>query len=88
MYERPVATVTVTVTVSTGHDPGTDTPDAWEPAYDYIAVRDTAVDDVRILDDSRHVAEFADTDFDDFDPDNLIEDQVVKALRSALKGSD
>lgn len=83
MNETPVAVLTVTVTVSTGRDPGTDTPDAWEPAYDYVSVRDTEVTDVRLLDSPQRIAGFA-GDFDDFDPDDLIADSVKKALRSAV----
>lgn len=85
MDETPVAVLTVTVTVSTGHDSGMNTPDAWEPPYDYVAVRDTDITDVRLLDSPQRIAEFA-GDFDDFDPDDLIADSVKKALRSAVKG--
>lgn len=76
------ATLTLKVTVELEEDPGLMTPDAHEPPYEYLAVREVEFSDAELHGDAATVAliDFGGTE--DLDPDELLVSEVGKALRS------
>lgn len=83
---RLVAKVQVTYDIYVEHEPEFSTSDAYEPGYDYIAVRDYAVNDVWIAPEAANeTAELYEADgADDIDPDCLVVDSIHDGLRDNL----
>lgn len=83
---RLVAKVQVTYDVYIDHNQEFVTTNAWEPGYDYIAVRDYTVNDVWIdPETANEAAELYEADgADDIDPDCLAVDSIHDGLRDNL----
>lgn len=75
--EKLFSRVTIEVSVYLGHDPGVNTPDAYEPPGDYLVVRKV---DTRGVEGhhSRDVLDYAEVD--NMDPDGTLVDAVKSAL--------
>lgn len=75
------ATITLRVEIALERDPGLNTPNAWESAYDYLTLENVTVTDVELgslaevhPEGARHMAE------DGIDPDGKIRDAITEAL--------
>lgn len=77
-YENLYATVTLTVDVHRGRVPASDTPDGYEPPYEYLVVRSAEVEAAKVY-GGAELGILAE-DEEDFDPD----DHLKNAVRSAL----
>lgn len=85
----PIATVTITAEVHLEHEPTLNTPDAYEPGYEYFAVREATVekvDDFTVDDQIRRLA--GNDTLDDIDPDDLIRSRLTEAIRSLSPEED
>ena len=74
---RLVGTITVEVGVYLEHEPDLFTPDAHEPGYDYIAIREVRTTATQLT-DGKAIVDCG--DLDDLDPDNLMNEAIRKAL--------
>ena len=83
---RLVAKVQVTFDVYIETEPEHMTTDAWEPACDYITVRDYVINDVWIdPETANETAELYEADgADDIDPDLILAECLAEALGSNL----
>lgn len=74
------ATVTLKVTVELETDPGLMTPDAYEPPYDYLVVRDVEHTEVELHGDPGAFGHIEAALDEDLDPDDLLLRGVRRAL--------
>lgn len=83
---NPVMVVNVQIAIDIETDEGADTPDAWEPPYDYTIVSEATVTDIQRTAASRRVvnddalAAAVDAGVEDSDPDGTI----LRAVNAAL----
>lgn len=74
------ATVTLKVTVELETDPGLMTPDAYEPPYDYLAIRVVEYSEIEIHGEPVAALLVEQGGADDLDPDDLL----IEGVRAAL----
>lgn len=78
-----VATVTITAEVHLEYEPTLNTPDAYEPGYEYFAVREATAEKVNEFTVNDQIRQLASNDaLDDIDPDDLIRSRLTEAIRS------
>ena len=82
--EEPFATLHLTVSVYKGTEETISNDDAYEPGYDYLAIRDASCDGITIDGDVNSPVVIDDVIYEDMDPDGLLPDVVADAVRSAL----
>lgn len=80
---RRIARVTLAIEVDLKTDPGIDTPEAHEPPYDYLVVREVEILTAQTYGDARALQLVEQAGFEDHDPDDLIRDELTSALRTA-----
>lgn len=76
------ATVTLKVVVEIETDPGINTPDSFEPPYDYLAIRAVEHSEIEIHGEPGAALLVDQGGADDLDPDNLLLEGVRAALIS------
>ena len=82
--EEQFATLHLTVSVHKGTEETISNDDAYEPGYDYLAIRDASCDGITIDGDVNSPVVIDDVIYEDIDPDGLLPDVVADAVRSAL----
>ena len=82
------ATVTLRVVVELESDPGLNTPESYEPPYEYLAVREVGYSAVELKGDSTAAVLLEQGGADDLDPDGLLIGAVKSALLSESLPTD
>jgi len=78
---RHISTITVEVDVYLEREPDMFTPDAHEPGYDYIVIREVRATATQLT-GGKAIVDCG--DLDDLDPDGLISDVIRKALTDTM----
>lgn len=77
-----VARVYLAADVYMEREPTRDTPDVWEPGYDFLVIRDVVSDGHNFYGGKSAKGLISVEEFDDFDPDELLVKAVTDELRS------